>query len=252
MEFIARIVEGGPPPSGEHLVLSDQELDGADFSGRKLHQLDVYGCRFRRCRFERMRVNAAFLGAGDLSEYVECSFDGSRFRHLGNGGFARFVRCSFHDIDFKHWICTAVEMVDCVFTGKLREVVLHSTVFDPWERERVHRERNEYHGNDFSGVTDFNVAFRTGIDLSQQRLPSGPDFLYLPDAARSVEAARYEISKWEPADRSEAEWKLERYAKDIAGGQRQLLIRRSDLLHSKIPKLARIAPALLQVLEAVA
>jgi hypothetical protein len=31
-----------------------------------------------------------------------------------------------------------------------------------------------------------DVSFRTGIDLSQQRLPSGPDYLYLPNAAETM------------------------------------------------------------------
>ena len=214
---------------------------GASYAGRTLEKFCSVGCRFMGCQFERMRINDAAFGSGmEMSEYVDCVFDGLRFDHAT--GNARFVRCSFREVDLRSWYCYAVEMIDCVFTGRLEEMVFHGTV-SPAKRAFLHRERNEFHGNDFSGVDLIDVAFRRGIDLTQQRLPAGPQYLYLPDAAAALAHAQSVAAGWRVELREEALAVIRTCRSSVDGGQRQLLLRPDNyyssdpLSHEAVDKL---------------
>lgn len=62
------------------------------------------------------------FGAGlRRSVYVECTFNGSRVE-ASYPGIVRFERCSFRDVHLRRWICTRVEFVDCIFTGRAEGV----------------------------------------------------------------------------------------------------------------------------------
>jgi hypothetical protein len=228
MEIRARVVGWAKIDPEKRVVLSREKLRGADFSGRGLEQFSSEGSRLEACQFDKMRIQSASFGAGRApSEYVECRFDGARIR-FGPGGSARFVGCSFRDVDLRDWFCFRVELVDCVFTGRMRHSFFNGTVPEH-ERAFVGRERNEFRGNDFSGMKLEDVGFRTGIDLTQQRLPSGPEYLYLPDAAAAVQRARAEVVQWDDLDRRrEAMVFNNGLEEDVAKGQRQLLLRPDD------------------------
>jgi hypothetical protein len=234
MEIRARVVGRAKIDPEKSVVLSREKLHGADFSGRRLEYFSSEASRLEACRFEKVRIESASFGAGRApSEYLECSFDGARIR-FGPGGFARFVRCSFCDVDLRDWFCFAVELVDCVFTGRMRHSFFNGTVPED-QRVFVGRERNEFRGNDFSGMKLEDVSFRTGIDLTQQRLPSGPEYLYLPVAAVAVQRARAEVVQWDDLDRRrEAMVFINILEEDVAKGQRQLLLRLDD--HSALRK----------------
>ena len=212
----------------DRVVLEGANLVGEDYSGRDLMQFCTIGCRLERCRFNRARIRDTQFGSGRaMSEFIECSFDGATMIH--GGSLTRFVRCSFRDVDLRDWMCHAVEMVDCVFTGRMTRCIFNGTV--PVEqRPLVGRERNEFHGNDFSGVDLVDVAFRSGIDLTQQRLPTGPEYLYLPDAAEVVRKARAEAATWSESDLRERALRLLKMWEEVElrGGQRQLFLRSDD------------------------
>jgi hypothetical protein len=97
----------------------------------------------------------------------------------------------------RKWTCFEAEFIDCTFTGRLQTCIFNGTVSEE-DRPWVGRERNEFRGNDFSGAELVDVAFRTGIDLDQQRLPTGPDYLYVPDAAAAIERAQRGLADWMP------------------------------------------------------
>ena len=226
MEYGARSAGRVKVRPEDRVVLNHASLTGADFSGRKLLQLSVAGSRLVGCRFANIRAQGASLGAGtQMSHYVDCTFDRSRLT-LGGGGLARFERCSFRDVDLRHWFCFAVEFVDCTFTGKLRKAIFNGTV--PGEqRSMAGRSLNEFRGNDFSGADLVDVTFRTGIDLSLQRLPTGPPYLYVADGAAAVQRARVAVVHWEDlAIRREAMALISVLEDEISGGQRQLLLRK--------------------------
>jgi len=235
----------------EQVAVEHEQLENAEYSGRKLMSFVSIGSRFTRCRFERMRVDHAALGAGmELSEYLDCSFDGSKLT-LHSGGFTRFERCSFRNVELRSWDADHVELIDCVFTGRLRTArfwgsPLPSTAQDNYEedlrflaregrpvpagyRELALRSKNEIHGNDFSNAEFANVSFRRGVDLSSQRLPSGDDYLYLPDAAATIGRARLLLQQRAVDGVSaRAERLLLGLTSDVDEGQRQLLLREKD------------------------
>jgi hypothetical protein len=128
----------------------------------------------------------------------------------------------------RDWRSYESEFIDCIFTGRLTECIFNGTVPEQ-DRPWVGRERNEFRGNDFSGCDLVDVAFRTGIDLSLQRLPTGPEYLYLPDAAVAIGHAHAAINEWYDASLRERGLSLlNTLAIDVEGGQRQELFRAND------------------------
>jgi hypothetical protein len=220
--------------SDDRLVLNHAELHGAEFSGRKLVQLSVAESRLVDCRFDGMRVENASLGAGrKMSHYIGCVFDGARLK-FDAGGYARFERCSFRQTDLRDWFCFAVELVDCTFSGRLRKAVFNGVV-PPEDRAAAGRNRNEFRGNDFSGMDLVDVGFRTGIDLTLQRLPSGPPYLYLPDAVAAVRRAREGVAECkDPAVRQKAMALIGALEDELSEGQRQLFLRKDA--YARLPE----------------
>jgi len=228
VSFRAHSVGKARIDENQRVVLDHEDLCGVDYSRRKLAQFSASGSRLEACRFDKTKMQDASLGAGrETSEYVDCSFDGARIR-FGPGGYARFVRCSFRDVDLRDWFCFTVELIDCTFTGRLRKAFFNGTVPED-KRTSAGRERNEFRGNDFSAMTLIDVGFRTGIDLTQQKLPSGPDHIYVAEAAEAVQRARASVIGWDELDlRKPAMTLINLLEEDVAAGQRQLFLRPAD------------------------
>jgi uncharacterized protein YjbI with pentapeptide repeats len=231
----------------DRLAFDHEELSGQVFSGRKLDSFTSIGSRFVGCRFEKLWMGNANLGAGtEISEYVDCSFDGTRMP-VTHCGYSRFVRCTFRNAKLNDWRGEYLELVDCTFTGKisksmfwgsLPEVIKQGNLagmvslfkdrggITDSHRQLILRDANEFHGNDFSGAELINVTFRNGIDLERQTLPTGPDYLYLPDAATSIQRVREQVADRTsyPATASMLNF-LDILSDRVADGQRQLLIR---------------------------
>ncbi|GAB3444385.1 hypothetical protein [Actinophytocola sediminis] len=203
------------------LVIKDVSVVDANLSGYKSKRWTVVESRFERCRFENVRVDYFCFGAGKvMSEYIDCSFDGSRIRALGPGR-ARFVRCSFRDVRLTKWICKDAEFIDCVFTGVLREINFNAELYG----QDIGRDRNRYEGNDFSGATLINVAFMGGVDLFDQKLPQGDGYVFLEHAEPVVIAALDQAASWsESEEGDDVRASLETALDYVRGGQRQLLM----------------------------
>jgi hypothetical protein len=67
----------------------------------------------------------------------------------------------------------AAEFVDCVFGGMVKDVVLNGHPNDVLSA-RLHRTRNEFHGNDFRQAVLAGTSFRGGVNVDEQLLPEGP------------------------------------------------------------------------------
>ena len=228
MDFVVRSVGQVRVSDEDRVVLSGQRLVGADFGNTSLKQFSAEGSRFEGCRFDGAVIESASFGAGRLvSEYVECTFDGAKLR-MGPGGYARFVDCSFEQTQIEHWFCFAVELVGCTFSGRLKKVVFNGSVRSDLQGE-AGRQANQFEGNDFSRARLIDVGFRTGVDLTRQRLPSGEEYTYLGDAAAAVRRARTAYNAWaDPELKRRAEGVLAVMEADVAAGQGQLLIRVDD------------------------
>lgn len=202
--------------------LADATLEGHDFSGLKLKQFTAVRSRLIHCHFDRTSFAQACFGGGlHRSDYEECSFDRSQITAVAPGN-ARFERCTFKDFVIKEFFGLKTEFVDCVFSGTIRKAVFRGSIPEP-DQESTGRTENAFSGNDFRDAKLEDVGFRGGIDLEKQRLPQGPHYVYLLDAARSVEEARLKIIGWQDLEvRRGALAILKGFENDVAGGQKQV------------------------------
>jgi hypothetical protein len=220
----ARVVGRVKIRESDYLDFDRVDLAGEDFSGRKLVGFSAEASRFRECRFERLKVENAYFGAGmEKSEYVDCSFDRSRIRAPAPGR-VRFVRCSFRDVRLREWFCWDADFIDCVFTGKAKKMIFNAD--SPEQRGHT---VNEYRGNDFGGMDLVDCVFRGGVDLSKQVLPSGEDYVLLRDARNAIVRARAEVALWEnDARREEGLALLRLFDGEADRGQEDLFLRPAD------------------------
>lgn len=202
-------------------------MENSDFSNRRVRELAVVNATLIRCDFSRTRVTGGVLGAGlETSEYLECVFDGCHLRNIVPGR-ATFVGCSFRDVTIHKLRFQDAQFIDCVFTGSLNSVTFSAV---PWSTEHLGRTRNTYRGNDFSGARLEGTVFRGGIDLDQQRLPAGPDYVIVRNAPERLPAAREQLLRWpEQQLRDDADAVLWMMENDCETGQRDLFISRSLL-----------------------
>ena len=216
------------PLRGEDLVFSGTRHIGEDFSRKRLASLSPEGCYFEGCDFSGTRIDSACFGSGRVeTEYVNCNFDQARIK-VATAGIARFVGCSFQQVDITGWLCTATELVDCRFSGRLRGCGFSGTVSYPYT-EDISRTKNEIRDNDFSGCEFDDVSFMAGVDLTRQRLPSEPDTLYVPDSHAALRAARSTIVTWSDLERRrKAITLLDFYDYLASDGQEQLLLYAAD------------------------
>jgi hypothetical protein len=226
-------------PDDQRVVLDHARLDGENYSGRTLLQFASIGSHLHACNFDRVQIQSAAFGSGrETSEFVDCTFNGARMT-MAPGGFSRFVRCAFHNVNIRNWICLTVEMIDCKFSGRLNTAIFNGAVPED-ERAVIGRVSNEFHGNDFSAMDLIDVGFRTGIDLTKQILPSGEDYLYLPQGAAAVAQAKSRVVSWDDEEmRRAATTIIQGLEFELSGGQHQLLSRLSDFYRvSAIPRKA--------------
>jgi hypothetical protein len=232
VEIRARIKGRIDVPKDAYLTFERQEVVGETFSGRKLNKMLMSAGSFTRCEFTDMRIGNWVTGAAraTVTRYTECVFDRSRIR-FNPGGLARFERCSFRDVDLRDWMCFETELVDCVLTGRLRRSFFNGTVREELV-EALGRTSNEFRDNDFSGMDLIDVDFRTGIDLGLQRLPTGAQYVYLPDAERALQRAREQVIAsgrvrlW--GEHGEVVPVIDIPLKNVRNGQRQVLFRKDD------------------------
>jgi hypothetical protein len=209
----------------KHLVVDGKHLADESFAEKQLDYFCAVGSHFLRCSFRQMTIEDACWGGGRTrSRYIECCFDGARFRSLAPGN-ARFVGCTFRDVEIDEFYGHRVEFVDCVFSGRIARGYLNGTR-DRTRLPVLARRKNEISGNDFSKCDLNDFAFRTGVDLTRQKLPGGPPYLYLEDAARALENGRAAVNSWEEADiRRSATVLLDIIEMDLKAGQKQQLLR---------------------------
>jgi hypothetical protein len=228
MKVEARAVRQIKIKKSEYVVLDHQALVGVDYSSKRFAQFCTIGCRLEHCRFDGSIIKAAQLGSGtEPSEFLDCSFDGARMT-MGPGGYARYVHCSFRNVELRDWTCLTVELIDCMFSGRLCGGIFNGSVPED-DRARLRREKNEFHGNDFSNMDLVDVSFRTGIDLTQQRLPSGPDYLYLPKAEEALKYLWTDIVGWKDIDQRQSALSIFKAIQyEATMGQQQLLLREDN------------------------
>ena len=116
----------------------------------------------------------------------------------------------------------AVEFVECVFSGRGEKIVFNGTVPER-SRAAAGRAVNEFRDNDFAEMQLRDISFRTGIDLTKQKLPSGPDYIYVGEARVAIARTRAIVSQWDDdKQRTSALALLRRLDSEAERGQEQL------------------------------
>jgi uncharacterized protein YjbI with pentapeptide repeats len=210
------------------VFLRQEHLTAADFSDYR-GDFGALGCVFEACDFRRMRPRQISFASGmEPTRYVDCTFDGSKFQRIIEG-LARFERCSFKDITIDKFFGHATEFIDCEFSGVLRHSVFFGLVAG-FHRGKIARTTNEFRGNNFAAATLIDVGFREGVDLSQQRLPVGPDYIYLRDAGLRLAALRQKHVHRPPSATREEIFRFLRQAEEeVQQGQHDLFWTRESL-----------------------
>lgn len=211
------------------LSFRDETVVGQDFSGLTLDRFSVTNSRFEDCRFDRTRVTMFSIGAGMApSTYVGCSFDGARLE-MHPGGVARFERCSFRKATVNHWDTDQCDLVDCVFSGTIRKSMIYGRANDDTRRFFASAgislpETNDIRGNDFSEARLVDVSFRHGVDLTLQKLPSGPDYFYFEDSVATLKRAFSIVESWPNELQRRGRSILGIFLSEAEDGQEQLLL----------------------------
>jgi Pentapeptide repeats (8 copies) len=199
-----------------------------DFRSVDLADFQANGTRFVACDFSYARVKG-FLGIRRQTIFEDCRFERTRLRDV-QPNQARFVRCEFIDADLFGWSAVAAEFIDCRFTGKLRRCKFWGHPWGEWLEPgnlRPPRTVNEFRGNDFSEADLDDVGFVGGIDLDQQILPTGPQYVRLDRAQQRIVRTRQIVASWKADDvRTEAEILLDAYTDDEISAQGELFANR--------------------------
>lgn len=220
MVYKARITGHRDVPDSQRLLFDGTRVEGGDFSGRNLVQFTAVKSRFDACNFTNMTIAQACFGGGRAdSTYVNCAFDRSRITASAPGR-ARFEHCSFRNTRFDELNCKSVEFVDCIFTGVIARGYFNGAVSA--DAADLGRDRNEFRGNDFSQAALLDTTFRTGIDLNQQRLPEGEEYIYVPDAEEFLRLVRAQPEGTLGTDSGKVGVVVQIMEREVARGQRQL------------------------------
>lgn len=215
------------------IVIEDVTLTGEALGVLRFPVWVAVESRFERCSFDGVKAEFDFGAGRRMSEYVDCSFDEARLNagRGRNGGRARFVRCSFRGARIKRINFNYAEFIDCVFTGEVDEVNF-SAELDARYHAELGRSSNRYERNNYSEARLRGVAFKDGVDLLDQRLPSEDGYLLVEDAEAVLSAALTEVRTWPESPLREElihelRFRLKWY---VMYGQRQLLFSPYDFV----------------------
>jgi uncharacterized protein YjbI with pentapeptide repeats len=212
-----------------HVLIEGATFERVDFSKIRFDYFHARESVFLDCDFSSISSRAGgVLGDFPEARFVGCTFDRADLRHL-SPGWGRFERCQFTNAKIRDWTTDDASFVDCVFSGRIERSIFYGQRNWLHPGETVLPPPNDFRGNDFSQADLVDTDFREGIDLSQQRLPTGDDYLLLDRWPERVERVRNVIASWEPESvRRHAAKLLEIYWND---DEKQLwqLIRRDEL-----------------------
>lgn len=211
-------------PLPNRLFVDHQQVTGTDYTPLGLKRFGSHGSRFENCNFEKLRLDSLSFGAGQvISEYINCTFDGSKFFANTLLGRARFLNCSFRDIRSSRFRLAAGDLIGCVFSGRMDSTQI-------WGRTGPHADiygdrNNTIEGNDFSGVDFGDIDFRFGVDLRKQVLPVGPDYMLISDAAQVLARAYKDaVTTGDLENRQTLVRMIHSQQKAVDGGQRDLFV----------------------------
>jgi Pentapeptide repeats (8 copies) len=193
-QIIKGEVPAGAFKGGKEVVFKRARARDVDFSNLVFATFTAERSEFERCEFESVTIRYGPLGLGG-SVFRDCRFDRADLRGV-DPGEARFERCSFDDAKIAEWMTHCAEFVGCRFATRIVGSVFSATPLNCSGR----RKRNEFTGNDLSRAELIDTVFVGGIDLDEQKLPAGDEYIRIRDAAKRLGRARKAVEEWEDAD----------------------------------------------------
>lgn len=191
--------------------LRDQRVSGADYSGRQVTSLRIFGSKFTECSF----ANTVLIDFRMWStEMIRCSFVDSDLRGAALGGVIgeqrnRFIHVDFSGADMRRtsWVSASFEHCKfkdtnlegvnfqgstfdhCIFEGEVRDVIFNHHAFKEDELPP-----NEMIAVDFSRADLRFVGFRN-LDLKKVRFPVDAKHLVFEDHRQTLEKALDHLRK---------------------------------------------------------
>jgi hypothetical protein len=196
--------ESGPKePSGAVISVGRAGLANVDFRKARFDKFQLAVANFVACDFRGLKLDErfqAFFNTRPRSVFISCRFDGADLRGISPEG-TRFEKCSFDDAKLDGWTPARAEFVECRFAGNVVKVTFTGKPAGPGStRIEPARAKNDFRGNDFRDAHLVDTVFVLGIDIEQQRLPIGDEYVRLDKFVRRMEAARAEIVGWEAGE----------------------------------------------------
>lgn len=171
-----------------------------EFANPKIDEIVVAnGAKLDRVVFRSIKIKRGSFGAGSAeSHYERCVFVNCELS-VSSVGRATFRNCRFESSKIKNWISLSAQFVGCVFESRLERVVFDAQPL-PNVAADLGRERNRFEGNDFGGSIFRDVAFRGGVQLAKDLMPTEDGGYFLRDGeaaySRAVSRVREIDSSW--------------------------------------------------------
>lgn len=174
------------------LFLKNKEYFNEDFSGKDLLGFYIMESCFHSCKFENLIVKCMCFGGGKKqSVYTNCSFNRSELNGP-TGGNARFENCTFHDMILTDFYFHKCEFINCSFTGKLRQIVFQSRIYQD-DLSLTNRDKNEFSENNFIGAEFSDVRFEGEVDFSKLQLPKTDKYIMIRNGLKVFEEFKREL-----------------------------------------------------------
>jgi len=236
----------------DRTIFSGVRLERVDFSQASLENAVWEAVHFERVQFDSAGMRTAVFRSGLMKstsfrranlrdthwgsrektgpEIVECDFSDADLRGA-TFGFPLFRGCRFSNTKLDGVDLFGARFEDCVFEGRLFEVLFHGKNYFPGNSE-VEVLRNTMKNVDFSNAELRWVEFDLGIDLSSCKFPS-EGYVRIAHPRRALTRALQEIkSEWTGDPLRRATFFLENILKRYPVEQPFTILRPQDLVES--------------------
>lgn len=157
----------------QRLNLSGGRIDLSDVS-----DFSTIGAKLQGVCIDAMAGTVMLASFGEKSLFIDCEF--ANFRaDLMDFGYSELRDCKFINCEIFELISWEATIVNCSFSGSV-----HRGKFNIHPDDYIVRPKTEsafFARNDFSDCNFFDVEFRGGIELANQRVPTKGDGIVVLD-----------------------------------------------------------------------
>jgi Pentapeptide repeats (8 copies) len=215
---------------GENISFDKAEVRGLDLQGRRFWNLSASDAHFVDCDFRGTSFESGSWLGKYQTTFVRCRFEGADLRSIIPGN-CRFEGCDFSGALIDDWLTQAAEFVECRFAGRIKEARFAGRPWGLWEEPGQilpPRSSNQFRKNDFREAELLGCDFAWGIDIGDQRWPTGPEYVRVDRWGERLARAREAFETWPADDRREARIILEVYSAPGYEFQEEIFVNKYD------------------------